>query len=136
MAKVNLLKAGSMFTGIQNQLIGNDTKTFTCPNDRAIKVTTLRLRQGTSGGSAKSVDIFLGTNTDDPIWSASTANRYDTQVDGSVLLGNFEELLPIVFQYNEKFTVVSDEADVDIWICYEEYSESASVTAPSGFTVS
>ena len=135
MAKVNLLKAGSMFTGIQNRLIGAATKVFTCPDDRAIKVTSLRIRMGATGGAAKVVSFYLGTNVADAIWSRSSSSTYDTSAGGTNT-GSLEELMPIVFQYNEKFTVVSDEADVDIWICYEEYSEDASVTSTSGFTVS
>jgi hypothetical protein len=134
MAKVNLLKSKTLFTGIQVEDIDAATKTFTCPADRAIKVISLNVKKSNTGGAAVETKVYLGTNLTDTVWDFDTSSTYDS---GTEMTNgrSLDSLMPILFGEGDIFTIIGEAVSINAWIVYEEYSEDAAVTSASGFTV-
>lgn len=142
MAEVNLLKAQSMFAKTQYADIpgsGTGTNpTFTVPTGRTIKIVKFHLSKLDAGtGSTEKVEIYIA-DTDKFIWT-DNADEYSTAEVGTpnhgFILDNF---FPITLAEGQFFKVTTgaDAGNVQCWISYEEYSEDATVTSASGFTVS
>lgn len=129
-----------MFAKVQYHTINTSNPVFTVPADRTIKIVKFHLNKLDTGADASndSVKIYIA-DTGAAIWEDFTDEFNTGENGGGASSGHIlNNLFPITLAAGQMMKVIAGSAvsDCQCWISYEEYSEDATVTSASGFTVS